>query len=118
VPFHLQQGLLDLRRKHVDAANNQHVVGAPGNPAHFDRGAAARTRAPVERGDIARAVADNRHGLLGERGKHQFAIFAVGHRFERVGLDTFDQKMVFLNVHAVAMKHSPLTPGPMTSLSP
>ena len=55
-------------------ADDQHVVAAAGDlreAAH--RGDASRQQA----GQIARAVADHRHGFLGERGEHQLALLAV-----------------------------------------
>ena len=76
--LHRQQRGLDLRREHVDAADDQHVVAAPADAADAPQGAPAGARLRHEGGDVARAVADHRHGLLAERGQHQFAFFAVG----------------------------------------
>ena len=68
-----QQRGLDLRRKHVHAADDEHVVAAPADAPDAPQRAAAAAGLGRERGDVARAVADHRHGLLAERGEHQLA---------------------------------------------
>ena len=70
-----EQHLLDLRREHVDAAHDHHVVGAAGHllhASHAARGSGQKAR------QIARAVADHRHRLLGQRREHQFSPLAIG----------------------------------------
>ena len=65
--------LLDLGREHVDAADDQHVVGTPGDLLD----AAHRTgRRRQEAREVARAVAHDRQRLLGERREHQLALLA------------------------------------------
>jgi len=74
-PVVLKQDLLDLRREHVDAADDQHVVAAPGDARHPAHGA---RRAGQELGEIARPEADHGHADFGERGQHQLAVPALG----------------------------------------
>ncbi len=97
-----QQGLLDLRREDVDAADDQHVVGAAGDAAHARRGTAAGAGLAPEPGDVAGAVAEHRHRLAGQRGDHQLARLAVGHRLERLGVQALDEEVVLLQVHPAA----------------
>ena len=80
----VEELLLDLRREHVDAADDQHVVGAAGDLLH----AAHRARrAGQQAREVARAVADDRQRLLGERGEHQLALLAVGQHLAGLGID-------------------------------
>jgi hypothetical protein len=113
-----QQRLLDLGGEDVDAADDQHVVGAPGDAAHACRASPAGTGLAVEAGDVAGAIADQRHRLAGERGDHQLAGLAFRDRLERLRVQTLDQEMILLDVHPGALGHSPLTPGPITSERP
>ena len=62
----------------VDAADDQHVVGAPGDAADAAVGSAAGAGLGNDGGDVARAVAQQGHGLAAEGGQHQFAGLAVG----------------------------------------
>ena len=51
-------------------------------------------RSVVEGGDVARAVADHRHGLLAQRGQHQFAFLAVGQRLAGLEVNDFRVKPI------------------------
>ena len=72
--LHFQQRGFDLRGEQVDAADNEHVVAAPANAADAPERAAADAAAGFERRDIARPVADHRHGALAEGRQHQFVL--------------------------------------------
>ena len=50
---------------------------------------------------IPGAVADHRHGLFGERGKDQFARFAIGHGFQSFGVHDFGVEVIFPDVQPV-----------------
>ena len=52
-----QEGLFDLRRKDVHAADDEHVVGAPENFAHAHGSAAASAGLVIQPHAIARAIA-------------------------------------------------------------
>ena len=67
---HPADQLLDLRGEHVHAADDEHVVGAAGDLVDAAHRARSRRQQP---GEVARAVADHRQRLLGERGEHQLA---------------------------------------------
>ena len=47
---------------------------------------------PVNPREVARAVADDGEGLLGQRGKDKFAVFAVGQDLAGLGIDDLGQK--------------------------
>ena len=93
---------LDLRGEHVDAPDDQHVVGAPGD-AHD-----ARVRAPADARliddprDVAGAVAQ--HGLrpLGQGRDDQLAGLAHGQALAAIGVYGLEQEAVFPGVQAVA----------------
>ena len=56
-----QDDFFDLRREHVNAANNQHVIGTPGQFFHAPVGP---RRAGKQAGKIAGAITNNREGFL------------------------------------------------------
>ena len=72
----------------------------------------------VSEREVARAVAQHRRALLGQRGEHQLADLAVGDRLagRRVEHSTmkWSSAMCMPSLHS----HSPATPGPITSVRP
>ena len=114
----LQQRGLHLRRKDIDAANNQHVVAAAADAPYAPQSPAARAWPGKKRRDVARAIADHRHGLLAEGGQHQLALLAVGQQLAGLRIDDLRVKMIFEDVQAIMLWHSTPTPGPMISESP
>jgi hypothetical protein len=52
-------------------------------------------------GQVAGAVADDREGFLGQRGEHQFALFAVGQHFAGFRVDDLGIEMVFPDHRAI-----------------
>ncbi len=68
-----QQHLLDGGREDVDAADDEHVVGAAHDLAHARQGAAAGARLVRERAEVARAVAQHRRALARDGGVHELA---------------------------------------------
>ena len=87
----LQNHFLDLRWINIHAAHNQHVVAAPFDALHAAHGA---RRAGQQRGQVAGAVSDQRRTLLGQRGKHQFAFFAVRQNLLRLRVDDFRVEII------------------------
>ena len=81
--------LLDLRREHIHAANNEHVVGAAHDAVDFLMRTAAGALARNEARKVARAIANKRGALARERGNDELAEFAVRHRLEGVGVYDF-----------------------------
>src|SRR5690606_9913111 len=69
-----QDLLLDLGRKDIDAAQDDHVVGPAGDlldPAHRPGGAGQQP------GQVAGAITHHRQALFGQRGEYEFAHLAV-----------------------------------------
>jgi hypothetical protein len=86
-----QDQLLDLRGKQVHTANDQHVVGASrdlGKSAHGGDVARKKTR------QVAGAITHHRHGLLGERGEHEFPGLTRSDRLAALGVDDLRQEVV------------------------
>ena len=96
----LQQDFLDLGREDVDAADDEHVVGAAHGLCHTDVGAAAGALFPVEHADILGAVAQQGEGLFGDGGEDQLALGAVGQDLAGVGVDDLGNEVVLADVHA------------------
>ena len=91
--------LLELRRKDVDAAKDDHVVAAPGHLLHApERGAGGPRQQP---GEIASAVADDRQRLLRQRREHQLADLSVGEHLAADRVDHLGIEMVLPDVQAV-----------------
>src|SRR6266545_4045297 len=101
-PLDAQERLLDLRREDVHPADDEHVVRAPDDAAHADAGAAAGAGPPVERGEVARPVAEHRQRLLRERREDELARLAVADRLERLRVHALDDEVILLDVHAGA----------------
>ena len=74
--------LADRGREDVDAADDQHVVGAP-DAADADPGAPARARARADVHVVAGAEAQQRRGAVLEVREHELALRAVHHRDRR-----------------------------------
>src|SRR5262245_7825426 len=94
------QDRLDLRRINVDAADDEHVVVAPGDAADAHVAAAAAA-APVGKArDVARAIADHRQRLLGERRDDELSLGALGQDPAGLGIDDLEEKVVLPAVQA------------------
>jgi hypothetical protein len=92
------QLFLDLGREDVDAAQDDHVVGAARDllhPPHRPR------RAGQQAGQVAGAVADDREGLLGERGEDKLPHLAIGKDFAGHGVDDLGVEVILPDVQAV-----------------
>ena len=80
LPAHVRRerahDLADRGREDVDAADDQHVVGAA-DAAHARAGAAARARARPHLDVVARAEAQQRRGAVAEMRQHELAGRAV-----------------------------------------
>ena len=93
------------RREDVDAAHDQHVVGAP-DAAHARARAPARAWAGPEPDVVARAKAQQRRRAVAEVGQHELALGAVvdvargaGFRVDQLGMD----EPARAEVHAVLL---------------
>ena len=97
--------LADRRREDVDAAHDQHVVGAA-DAAHARAGAAAAAGARADDDVIARAEAQQRRGAVAEVGEHELAARAVLERDRgaRLGVDQLGvHEAACAEVHAVLL---------------
>ena len=93
-----QDQLLDLRREHIDAAHDHHVVRSARDFFHPPHRACGPRQKP---GQISGAVADDRHRFLGERGKYDLAEGAVGQDGAGRGIDDLGIKMILPNMEAI-----------------
>src|SRR6202453_3568188 len=87
----IQNQLLDLGRKYIHAADDQHVVGASrdlGEAAHG--GHVSRQQA----GQIARAVTHDGHGFLGERGEYELPRLARADRLPALRVHDLGEEMI------------------------
>ena len=95
-----EQHALDLAREDVDAADDEHVVGAAEDARHARERPPAHARLPRERREVAGAVAQQRERLLRERREHELADLAVGNRRAGLGIDRLDEEVVLVDVRA------------------
>ena len=94
--------MLDVRRVHVDAAHDDHVVAPPAQAPDPRRRPAAAARLEGDRRDVAGAVAEHRHRLLEQRREDELALDALVERRTRVRIDDLDEEVVLVDVEAVA----------------
>src|SRR3954463_12301250 len=95
----LHEYLLDLRWKYVNAADDEHVIAAPGDAGHTTHG----SRGPGQQaGEIAGSITDDWHADFGQRGKYQFASCAIRKHCSRVRVDDFRIKMIFPDGQSIA----------------
>ncbi len=83
-----------LRRIHVDAADDQHVVVAPRDAQDAQVRPPAIARRGRDLGDVACPVTQHRQRFLGECSDHQLARLALAHRTAALGVDHFEQEVV------------------------
>jgi hypothetical protein len=84
--------LFDLRWKHVDAANDQHVVRPSQNLCHSSHRTRRWRQQPRP---IARAVTDDRQGFFRQRREDQLADFAIREHRALLWVHDFGVEMVF-----------------------
>ena len=96
--FYFKNLFFDLGREHVDAANDQHVIAAPGDLVQ----APHRPRSTWQQAcQVAGTVADHGQGLLAQGGEHQFAHLPVRQHFACHRIDDFRVEVVFPNSQPV-----------------
>ena len=57
----------------------------------------------MQRGNVARAIADHGHGLLAQRGQHQLALNAVRQRLAGLGIDDLRIEVILEDVQAIVL---------------
>ena len=97
----VQQHRFDLAGEHVDAPDNQHIVGAALGLGHPDVGPAAGALLPGEGADIPGAVAEEREGLLVHGGEHQLALLSLGEYLSGIGVNDLRDEVVLVDVHSL-----------------
>ena len=91
-PHHVFHG----RREEIDAAHDQHVIGAALNTANkAGMGAAIGSHAAVAHHDVTGPPSHQRTGLLVEMGEHQDTRGSVGHRLVGVRVEDFHVDEIF-----------------------
>ena len=97
---HAHQHAFDLRREHVDAADDEHVVRPADHAGHARRGAAALAGLVGDGGDVFGAVAQDGHPLFDEGGDDHFALLPFAQHLVVRDIDHFAVVHVFIDVHA------------------
>ena len=92
-----------MPRVDVDAADDEHVVGAAGEPCDATAGSPARAVTGQEPGDIAGAVPDDRLCLFGERRDHQLALTALRNRLAGRRVDDLGEEVVLEHVQTAGV---------------
>ena len=84
---HSEDNALHLRREHVDASDDKHVVAAAHNTAHLHACTSTRTRIVIESTEVLSAIAKHRHTFLRECCEHEFALRAIRQLLQRLRVD-------------------------------
>src|SRR5208337_2325983 len=95
-PLHIVEDALEDFRVHVPGAHYHHLVAPTVDFGHAAESGAAGAGFLQEPCHITHAIADQRHGVPGERSQHEFAI-TLG-----VGIHNFKKEVVLIHVVAVA----------------
>ena len=82
--FCAEESCFDLAREHVHATHDNHVVAAAANATDTADGTAAFALCLLDSGNVAGAVAEDRHSALAERTDDEFAFFAVRKRLSTI----------------------------------
>ena len=97
-----EQRVLDVRGVHVDASHDDHVVAPAAKAPDPRRRPAAAARLEGDRGDVAGAVAEQRHRLLEQGREDELALVALVERRTGLRVDDLDEEVVLVDVEAVA----------------
>src|SRR5215470_4608216 len=109
----LEHQRFDLAWIEVDAAEDDHVVGAPPNPVQAQMGAPTRAAAPAQHPrEVVRAVTDQRQPFAGEGAHHELPLLAVRARGSRGRIHHLAEVVVLPDVDAVARPAVDAEPGP------
>ena len=100
---YLQQHCFDLRRKDVDAADDDHVVGSPDDSLHPDGGALACAFLTDQPRPVSRPIAQQRKRLFGDAGEDKLSHFAVRQPLARVGVNDLRNEMILGDVHPLLL---------------
>ena len=99
----VHQDLLYLDGEDIDATQHHHIIATATHAVQTDMVAPAGTRAAKHAGEVAGAVAQQRHGLAAQRGEHQLANLAVGHGLQCLGVNNLNDIIVLPEVQAVLL---------------
>ena len=98
----VDEDILDLGREHVDALDDQHIVGSAHGFRHSAMGSAAGAGLIIELSDILGAVSEHRHTLTGQGGDDQLADFTLAEALAGIGVDDLGQEVILRKMHTVA----------------
>ncbi len=98
---HTEENTFDLRRKYVDATNNEHIVASAVGLGHADECTAAGTGSVVQASNIPGAVTDQGKGFLCHTGEDQFAVFTGRQGHAGFGIDDFGNEVIFVHMQSV-----------------
>ena len=101
---HFQQNRFDLGRKHVYAADDQHIVRPAQTFFHPDNCPPAGTLIGLQHSEVARAIAQQRQRFFGQACKNKFARGSVRKNFLCNGIYDFRNEMIFKDVKAALMR--------------
>ena len=103
-PFRGQQQFLHLGWEQIHPAQDDHVIRPPGDLLHPPHPRPRRAR--QQAGEVAGAVADDREGLLAQRGEHQLALLALGQHLAGLGIDDLRVEMILPDMQPVLGLHA------------
>ena len=93
-----QDDILNLRREHIDATDNQHIVATAEDTIHTDKRTATGTFLIVERRQVMSTIAQQRHTFLGQMSKRQFTEGSFRQWLASIGIKYFRIKQILVEV--------------------
>ena len=97
----LHQNLLNLDREDVDATEHDHIVGTTSHAVDTDVIASAGASATQYAGEVTSAIANQWHSLATNGGENKFADLSIRHRLQGLGIDNFDNVVVFPEMQTI-----------------
>ena len=97
----LQDDILDLRREHVHATDDKHVVATAEDTVHAHERTSARTFIIVQGRQVVGTVAEQRHTFLRQMGEGQFTEGTLRQWLTRIGIQDLRIEIVFTQVRAM-----------------
>src|SRR5690625_6219138 len=99
-----QCDLFDLCRENIDAAQNDHVIGPPGNATHAT--VTGTGRSWFQAGEVVGSEANDGECFTGQGGEDQLAFLSVSQWFFVDGVDDFGADVIFPDVATILAVHS------------
>ena len=99
----LHQYLLYLYREDIYATQYHHIVAATLHTVEAHMISATRTTSAKHTGEVACAIAQQRHSLTTDRGEHQFAYLAIGHWLKGLRVNYLNDVIVLPEVETILL---------------